>query len=425
MAGIFDYFRGPNPARRRGIFGGDTGIGSGDSGEATALALLNAMGPMQQAGLERSASPAGAIAKNLIPLFGAIIQGKLMEQQAAQRQELLGLEKQKLQAETAKALKGDEPKTAFQAIYERMKEKKPYQDIISAEQAMQKPTQPSEMSIFLGKEAGDPIATKLYNDLQAQKDAQAQRNADMFIYRSEQVKSAKDAADLRKIQQTPASENPRYSNKGIFEADTGKQVNPASGLIDMPGSPYVALEKNDARSVRGAKQLKQQIDELEALIPDVLPKSRLGIANTLSESIGGGKASGKIAQLQRLSNFEQMVGIKDFIAGRGPNTAEIHNIGSINPYWDTQDTAMGKVNAMRSLMAKALNSYQLNGDAIIGGGPSSTKPQAPGGTGFAGEIPQEKQAEFEAMMKGLADRHASQAEAEEAARRYIEANKVR
>lgn len=107
---LFDYFRGPNPARRRGgIFGGD--LAGADSGEATALALLNAMGPMEQAGYERSASPAGAIAKNLIPLFGAIIQGKAMEKQA-QLQDLM------LQMKMAQ-LAGDPEKRAAEIAHLR------------------------------------------------------------------------------------------------------------------------------------------------------------------------------------------------------------------------------------------------------------------------------------------------------------------
>src|SRR5512143_2972623 len=114
MPGIFDFFRGPNPARRRGIFGG--GMSGMDSGDASALALLDALGPIQEAGLQRSASPAGAIAKNLIPLFGAIIQGQLLQKQSEQQAEILGLEKAKLQAEIAKA-GGDPEKRAAEIAH--------------------------------------------------------------------------------------------------------------------------------------------------------------------------------------------------------------------------------------------------------------------------------------------------------------------
>jgi len=104
MPGMSDFFRGPNPSRRRrGIFSDD--MSSTDPGEARALALLNALGPMQEAGLQRSAGPMGSIAKNLIPLFGAIIQGKALERQAK-------LENLKLLMELSKGMGDPEMRTA-------------------------------------------------------------------------------------------------------------------------------------------------------------------------------------------------------------------------------------------------------------------------------------------------------------------------
>ena len=54
------------------------GVGGGDD-LMTSMSLLNALGGIQQAGLTRTATPIGSIAQNLIPLFGAMIQAKAME----------------------------------------------------------------------------------------------------------------------------------------------------------------------------------------------------------------------------------------------------------------------------------------------------------------------------------------------------------
>ncbi len=50
------------------------------------------MPQLQQAGYERSASPVGSIAKNLIPLFGAIVYAQAAQQQAAAQAEQQGLQ---------------------------------------------------------------------------------------------------------------------------------------------------------------------------------------------------------------------------------------------------------------------------------------------------------------------------------------------
>lgn len=95
---LFDSLFGGRRSSRRGLAGLDPG-------EARSLALLDAMGGIERAGYERSASPAGAIAKNLMPLFGAMIQAKAMERQSA-LQSLL------LQAELAKGMGDPEMRAA-------------------------------------------------------------------------------------------------------------------------------------------------------------------------------------------------------------------------------------------------------------------------------------------------------------------------
>ncbi len=59
-----------------------------DPSQATGLALLNALQQQQAAGMQRTATPLGSIANNLIPLFGAMVQAHALQAQG-QRQALL------------------------------------------------------------------------------------------------------------------------------------------------------------------------------------------------------------------------------------------------------------------------------------------------------------------------------------------------
>ena len=58
-----------------------------DPSEARSLALLGALRGSQEAGLQRTASPMGSIAQNLIPIFGAMITAKALERQAQVNQQ--------------------------------------------------------------------------------------------------------------------------------------------------------------------------------------------------------------------------------------------------------------------------------------------------------------------------------------------------
>lgn len=69
-------------------FGGLGGLGD-SSGDAQSMALLQAMGGIQEAGMRRHASPIGAIADTLAPLLAAPIQARQMEQQNALQSLLL------------------------------------------------------------------------------------------------------------------------------------------------------------------------------------------------------------------------------------------------------------------------------------------------------------------------------------------------
>ena len=132
-----------------------------DPGQARALALLQAMGPMQEAGLQRSASPAGAIAKNLIPLFGAMIQGKLMEQQAAAQQQTEVLKRLLLESQIAKAQRADEPKNLQAILAKRVQAGQPTDDVVQLMKQIQKPPADTEINLVkqsLGEKASDPKA---------------------------------------------------------------------------------------------------------------------------------------------------------------------------------------------------------------------------------------------------------------------------
>jgi hypothetical protein len=336
MPGISDFFRG-GMSTRRGI-----GLGGVDPGEARALALLNAMGPMEDAGLQRSAGPMGAIAKNLIPLFGAIIQGKLLEQQAAQEQEKLGmekeklgLEKQKLQAEVAKAQGGGNPERRAAGLEKTQAET----ELLRARtKAAGQPKVPSlnDNAILLGKLSGDPVATALWDEKQKAKQQQAEWTSGLIAQRSQDLRQRADVVKEQDRLQSAASHAPEYRNKTIFDRNT---LASPSGVtvkdLESPDSHFIALGQNEARTVRGAKQIMQQLDRLEQLVPDVLPKSRIGIPITLAEATFGEKASGKAAELDRISSFEQLKGIRDFLAAGRINQAEIKNVGQVSRLTDS------------------------------------------------------------------------------------------
>lgn len=90
MAGIFDFFPGSNPTRSVGLRSAAmTGLGA-DPGEAIALSLLRAMDHRGRGGQrDLPAGPMGEVAQNLIPIFGAIIQGQAIQKQAEMEKMLL------------------------------------------------------------------------------------------------------------------------------------------------------------------------------------------------------------------------------------------------------------------------------------------------------------------------------------------------
>ena len=53
-----------------------------DSSQAQSLGIIQAMQQSQQAGMQRTASPIGSIAQNLMPLFSAMIYAKAADKQA-------------------------------------------------------------------------------------------------------------------------------------------------------------------------------------------------------------------------------------------------------------------------------------------------------------------------------------------------------
>lgn len=379
-----------------------------DPGDASSLALLDAMGGIERAGYERSASPAGAIAKNLIPLFGAIIQSRAMERQAQLQDLMLRMKMGQLAGDPEKRA-AELEKTRAETELTRARTT-----------AVSQPRSPSltDNQILLGKLSGDPVATALWNEKQQAKQQQAEFASGLIAQRSEDLRQRVDAVKEQERLQSAASHAPEYRNKTIFDRNT---LGSPSGVtvrdLESPNSPYVALGQNEARTVRGAKQIMQQLDRMEELVPQVLPKSRIGIPITLAESTFGEKASGKAAELDRISSFEQLKGIRDFLAAGRINQAEIHNVGRINRFTDSQTTAQAKIKAMRDLVSGTIGAMDLNHDALTRG------PRAPESTGVSSlHVPDQYSNEVQTLISGMIDQGKSKEEIRAAVQRYLSAH---
>ncbi len=121
-----------------------------------------------------------------------------------------------------------------------------------------------------------------------------------------------------------------------------------------------------------------------------------------------------------------MLGVKNFVAERGPNQTEIKNIGHIDPHTDSQDTALGKVDAMQSLVDKELSGMGLDPGALrakpkdpLSGMGEDTSGAAPDTSGAAATP---TTTEFDTMIKGLIQRGATNDQLRTAAKRYKESH---
>jgi hypothetical protein len=155
MAGLDDLLSG-------GLGGTDLSV---DPKEAQSLALIKAMQNSQAAGLQRTATPLGAIAQNLIPLFQAPIEARRLEREGMLKELLLKVQLAKLASATGE----DEPKTLEQLAVRKLPKDASLDQVAKAKRDLSAPPAPSEINLLLGKLKGDPEASAAYDAIQANK----------------------------------------------------------------------------------------------------------------------------------------------------------------------------------------------------------------------------------------------------------------
>jgi len=138
-----------------------------DSDQAQSLGIIQAMQQSQQAGMQRTASPIGSIAQNLLPIFGALIYSQAAQAQAAKQQQQAELDKQEQEANIAykkaltdKATRPEGPegaKNLQELLARRIQAGQPIDDVVAAIKQTQKPAAPSVGSLIAETTpSGDP-----------------------------------------------------------------------------------------------------------------------------------------------------------------------------------------------------------------------------------------------------------------------------
>jgi hypothetical protein len=325
-----------------------------DPSEARSLALLGALRGSQEAGLQRTASPMGSIAQNLIPIFGAMITAKALERQAAMQQAKQAMEMQKLGVETAKAKAelaraqrgptlnlGQSEAGAIARGDQEMADK-----YGAAIRANQKPAGGS-FGAYLAIARGDPAkALELQN---AESDRRTQLHATIMAQQSSRL------ADTRAQIQQEKEDRKIVDEKGgvyVFDKNTGKRVeNVPSGWLRRGSDEYnpnlLTLKGTDAAVWNKTKQVTQQLDQLEALVPKVLPtkeESYLGRFSTFlgiraQQKLG---TNAEITNFNLLGKFSKFPAIQELNSLRRLPKSETDTIPDFATDSDTQESALAK-----------------------------------------------------------------------------------
>jgi hypothetical protein len=365
---LFDFMAANNGPQQQQdpadmLGGGGVGLSHGD---AMTLSLLNAMQQQAQAGTQRTASPIGSIAQSLGPLLAAPIQAQQMEQQSM----LQGL---LLRAKIASLLGKDQADPA-DAAYKTAQTRN-----LNAEATLHE------------NEAKDPLASLklggedrlIAQNLQAQgiqptapnilkyKEDQQLRNDQRFIERSNAITqnalATRDADAQAKRLIAPADSLPENKGYTVLDLNTGKPARVSQGQLDDPSSQYAKFSTKDMQIINGAKVIAQQTARLKELIPKILPENRVWaplslVGQSMSSDEQTGKDTGEFDNLADITNIQ---GIKEFVAGRGPNQTEINNIGPIHRSVDNQARALGKVEALEGTIRRELAARGINPEAFF------------------------------------------------------------
>jgi hypothetical protein len=185
MPGPLDFF----PQQQGGT--NVAGTAALDPGESQSLALLQAMGNVGQAGMQRTASPIGAISQGLMPILGAMIQAKALQAQSQQQAQMQELQKLNLLSLIASrgGTKVSQPKNLQEILAQRVQGGQPTSDVVDLMKQIQKPAADTELSLVkqsLGTQASDPqavlnaLATQKQNEMAGAQAAKAPGELDLF-----------------------------------------------------------------------------------------------------------------------------------------------------------------------------------------------------------------------------------------------------
>ncbi len=368
--GFFPQFPGFGGNRNQNItvrkgadVGGLLGGTPMDDGQAISLGILQAMPQLQQAGYERSASPAGSIAKNLMPLFGAMIYAQAAQQQAAAQQQQQGLANRSTEADigykealTQKAMSGSPEggaKNLQQLLAQRLQAGQPIDDIVGAIKQTQKPAS-SEWGARMEVAGGDPALA-----LQ-QKDAADRSHAQMMGQAAEALRQQKATADEARRLAKPAETGGLHA----YDPLSGNRISNAR-QADLDNQTAITLSGNEQKAWANAKDAWRQTEALKKLVPELLP-DKGGILSTPStlakESYGVRTGDKRWALFDQMASFLKFPILQATVRGRPP-LSESKTIREVNAH-DTQDSAMAKINEFQAQILGLGDALGFHPDAL-------------------------------------------------------------
>ncbi len=273
------------------LFGGDGGImpKAMDSREASTMSLLQAMQQVQEAGTRRTASPIGAIAQALIPIFSAPIQARQMQQESALKSLLA-------KATIAKALSGlqgnvrgpeqvDLDKARAEAARAQAAK---YRADATAPFGGQSPT---SVQLAEGKLRNDPRLAPLHDFIQAQ---EQQKMAAQAAATTDRASLLQDRAAERA--ETKRRQKSLSTTEAFLHPITGVRLNPRTvgDLEDLPFEPK-RLPTRQASKISDIRTAHRELKALRGSGEKVLYDIKPGDGSLIGDLFGVGGKRAKAA----------------------------------------------------------------------------------------------------------------------------------
>jgi hypothetical protein len=413
MAGLDDLLKGSI---------GGTELGASPQ-EANALALIKAMQSSSEAGMQRTASPIGSIAQNLLPLFQIPLQAKAMQVQAQQAQTKLDNERAQLALKQRELAQGSQPRTLEEAIVQAQLAGKDTAPLIALKRAIgggQGKTLEERAA------SGDPLAIAGMKI----KQGEAEMAADRVTLRGQQLA---DEADRRRIEREQRQQETDYRKKleggqaAAIDPITFRKV-PTASLEDDRTGKVKTLPKNDALIATQIEEGMRQLYDLKNVVPKVLPddspNTLMGLVTTPAHAL---QVKAKIARrdpdavaFDRLRSLSKYPVIQ--IINKNPMRFPLAEMKDIQERGGVQDSDTQK--SANVLIDQALNNLRYTAqvlgldptelEASIAGGKAPTPNAVPASGALNFEVPPGKENE---ALKYYDQMHAAGASDEEISRR--------